>query len=160
VAPEVSGRRQFAFTAKAGRGAGVRQRHVLCRGRWRAWLGHAIRVTRGSHECCAGVREVVGWLGGGIGRQGSARCARAVPSGDRNRGRGGGPVEGMTSRSHLSSAAGKGTSHMTCPCAGRDRGPVWWLVGPVGLGWLSFPLSYFLFFFYFFLYYVTLLSCI
>ena len=86
--------------------------------------------------------------------------ARAVPSGGRNRGPRGGPVDGMTSRSHLSSAMGKGTAHMMCPCAGHDRGLVWWLVGLVGLGWLSFPLSYFLFFFYFFLYFVTLLSCI
>ena len=120
---------------------------MLCRGCWHAWLGHAICVTRGSHECCAGVREVVGWPGGGIGRRGSARCTRALCRPVAETGaRRGGPVEGMTSRSHLSSTAGKGTAHMTCPCVGHDRGPVWWLVG---LGWLSFPLSYFLFLFLF-----------
>ena len=86
--------------------------------------------------------------------------ARVVPSGGQNRGPRGGTGGRDDKSVPLVIHAGKGTTHMMCPCAGRDRGPVWWLVGPVGLGWLSFPLSYFLFFFYFFLYYVTLFSCI
>ena len=57
-----------------------------------------------------------------------ARCAVRWPK----QGPEGEPVEGMTSRSYLSSAAGKGTAHMTCPCAGLDRGPVGGLLGQLG----------------------------